>query len=125
MAELALPSGGTVTIRDAKTMRAREKRILDEVFADADVSNRGEKSAAMVGRVALAKLLITAWTLPYLPGAKIPSEDPDVFDELEIPDYNLIVEKVMPSLFFLYATGVPATPDDSDKPGSPTEPSDG
>lgn len=122
MSEIPLPSGGVVVLRDPKTLRSREKRLIDLAFADAGIGERPNASAGLVGRHELAKYMIVSWVLPYKPGAPVPSEDPDALDDLEIPDYDAIVTAVMPSLLLLYGNRA-KTPDDSGTPGSPTAPS--
>ena len=118
---IGLPSGGSVTLRSAATLRGRDKTAVRRAAAAADAANRQE--LGVVIEEELARRLVTAWTLPYLPGAKLPSEDPATWEELEIADFDAIVTAARPAVEVLFPA--PATPDDAGVPGSPTEPTEG
>lgn len=116
-----LPSGGTCTILDIRELKSGEKRRISVAMAESSaVTNSG---LTIVGKDAAAAQSIIAWSLPYMPGAKVPRIDPDTFDKLEPKDYDAILKGTEGYLGVLYPA--PATPDDSDVPGSPTEPTDG
>lgn len=117
---IELPSGGTCTLRDVRTLRGGDKRRITISVADAGV----ESNAAymLTARAAVARALIVAWDIPYAPGAKLPSEEPTTFDDLELADYDKIFlhDVVTDAVILLWPR--PVTPDDAAEPGSPTEP---
>lgn len=117
-----LPSGGSVTLRDGKAVRSGEKRKITYQLVD---SNYGDGGQWTLARDIVASLLVSAWTLPYLPGAKIPTEDPATFDQLESEDFEAIIghPNAVEALLTLFGTRK-VTPDDAGTPGSPTEPVD-
>lgn len=117
-----LPSGGSVTLRDGKAVRSGEKRKVNYEIGESGFEGDGTYALA---RDVLASLLVSAWTLPYLPGAKTPAEDPATFDQLESADFDAITEhpNVIEALKTLFGARV-VTPDDAGEPGSPTEPVD-
>lgn len=115
-----LPSGGSVTLRDGRSVRSGDKRHVTYAVADSGLVSGGE---FVLARDLLAARLVSAWTLPYLPGAKIPRDDMSAFDELQSDDFEAIVghPNVIEAATMLYGAR-DATPDDATVPGSPTGP---
>lgn len=118
--ECALPSGGHVVLREATSLRAADKMVISRKLAEADTGT--VQALQFVGEIEVAKVLVTAWDLPYEPGARIPADDPDVFGRLTIADYDTIIAACRPALSVLYPSR--PTPDDAEVPGSPTGPTD-
>lgn len=115
-----LPSGGTATILDVREFKSGEMRRINVAMGESRaVTNSG---LTVVAKDAAAAQSIIAWSLPYLAGAKVPRVDPDTFDRLDPKDYAAVLAATEDYIAILYPP--PATPDDSDVPGSPTEPTD-
>ena len=119
---IGLPSGGSVTLRDAEDFTYGDiRRMRETVAGDGGYDNLAV--AALRLRDEVAKALVTAWDLPYLPDAGLPKDDPAVFDRLKPRDADKILDAAREVQDVLFPRA--ATPDDSDKPGSPTGPTDG
>jgi len=114
---IRLPSGGSATIGDIKLIRGGDKRNIRLKFA-----SMGINGLIFIAQAEMAKLLITEWSLPYAPDAKLPREDPDVYDSIEPDDADAIEAIIEPLVNVLFPP--PADPADAAKPGSPTEPAD-
>ncbi len=112
---VTLPSGGEVTFRDPKTLRAKDKKRAIQAIKDPE-----KVIAAGLDVVdGLIALLVESWTIPYLPGAPLPSAEIGLIGELEIPDYDALTEAVAPARELLFPQT--ASPDRTG-PGSPTVP---
>lgn len=114
-----LPSGGWAELADPRKIRAKHrKRVMDQLNV--------ERMKAGVGGIAfdmtdgLILMMIEKWHVPYLPGIDRPLDDPSSVDELEIPDYDTLTDKLEPAQAMLFPR--PATVDDAKRPGSPTLP---
>src|SRR5262245_24967971 len=115
---ITLPSGGTATLRTAGSFRYGDKRRIRETALTRATANGGNGYVYLYTVTdEVAKTLVTAWELPYLPDAPLPSQDPDVFDRLEIGDAEAILDEALKVREVLFPPA--ATPDDADKPGSP------
>lgn len=131
---LTLPSGGWAELRDLSSLRARDQKHLMKSMNFDDMQNKVASGLDMTD--GLIALLVTAWHIPYsrdvdtsnlvtaddfrAVGFVLPSEDPSVIDDLQVPDYgalNLVAQDAMKVMF-------PKNPDpsDYDDPTSPTEP---
>jgi hypothetical protein len=82
--EIKLPSGATVILKDPSTLRVRDRKNLIR----ASDSVEGELSRALVLGDALIAMLVESWSFDLVP----PAIKLDSLDELEIPDYDALVE---------------------------------
>jgi hypothetical protein len=111
-----LPSGGFAILRDPVQLRAKDKKRVLKNIQDAQ-----RAVAAGVDVVdGMVMMLVEKWELPYLPMAALPADEPEILDELTIPDYDALVQAVGPAQKVLFPG--PVTVDDMGKPGSPTQP---
>lgn len=83
--EVFLPSGASVILRDPSTIRHKDRKLL---FKALDSSGEGEMSRVFAMGDALMILLVESWSLE----APVPSVSPDSLDEMEIADYDALVE---------------------------------
>lgn len=125
--KITLPSGGWIAVRDPKSYRSRDKKaILRSVRGSADELGVATWGIGLTD--ILIERMITDWWLPYGEDWPIPSlseRDPDegtpvVLEDLEIPDYDKIMD-VANGVRAVIFPGNP-TPDDYDDPASPTPP---
>lgn len=110
---VTLPSGITVTLRDPKTIRHKDRKKL---FANLDGANDGEMTKVFAMGDALMALLIDSWSLE-LP---VPSVSLESLDELEITDYDALVEHTKEIQKVLFPS-LSDTPENSTDPKAPTE----
>lgn len=82
--EITLPSGATVVLKDVSTLRSGDRKKVMKASDDAT----GELSKALVLGDALVAMLVESWSFDFLP----PSVKVESLDELEIPDYDALVE---------------------------------
>ena len=82
---VTLPSGATVTLRDPKTLRVKDRKML---ITTADAVD-GEMAKALALSDALISMLIVDWSLDLV----IPSVKKDSLDELEVSDYDFLMEQ--------------------------------
>jgi hypothetical protein len=82
--EIKLPSGATVVLKDASLLRVKDRKNLIR----ASDSVEGELSRALVLGDALIAMLVESWSFDLIP----PAIKLDSLDELEIPDYDALVE---------------------------------
>ena len=111
MAEIKLPSGNTAKLRDAKTMKQKDRAwVIADAKQDVDVA---------VGMSLMDKLiavLVEEWSFDLIP----PRVKIENLGELDIPDYDALfaeAEKVMPVLWPQLAKTVEAEAD----PKAPTD----
>jgi len=82
--QVKLPSGATVTLKDPSLLRVKDrKRVMK-----ASDSAEGELSRALQLGDALIAMLVEEWSFDLL----IPSIKMESLDELEIADYDALVE---------------------------------
>lgn len=113
MPNVELPSGASAVLRGPETVRNRERRLA----ARATDAVPGLAAKDIVAVDSLISQLLVSWTLP----SSLPSEAEDpsgVFDEMEIPDYNVLRDAAMK--VYAEARGIDAEP--SKDPDSPTKP---
>lgn len=110
-----LPSGGWADVKEWDQVRGVKRAIRGVQDSDMRLGER-----ANAAHTALMAKIVTAWELPYLPGAPLPSEDPAVVDDLDDDD-NDALEKHLEQVWERIQ-GKPVTPDDVDDPASPTAP---
>ena len=115
--KVTLPSGVTVTLRDPKTIRHKDRKKL---FSTLDAANEGEMSRIFAMGDALMILLVEDWSLE----APIPSVNVESLDELEIADYDALVEHTKEIQKVLFPS-LSDTPENQSDPKAPTENSNG
>lgn len=94
--EVKLPSGATVTLKDPSTLRVKDRK---KVIKASD-STEGELSRALVLGDALIAMLVESWSFDLVP----PSIKLESLDELEIPDYDALVEATKEAQTALFPT---------------------
>jgi hypothetical protein len=130
---MKLPSGATVTLSDPEDLTGDDFKALakfagravkpgvDGAEAEIDVS------AGLDAVDLIACMLIEAWHIPYKPGRRretadepwpLPRDNPALLGKLSGRDYRALLELVVPAVNLLIPGQ--STPDDADKPGSPT-----
>ncbi len=115
---LSLPSGGWAQLRDYDDLRSRHrKQVLAKFPTDGDF---GPANVLTLLRE-LMRVMVLAWHLPYEPGAPLPSDAPDVLDDLSVRDENALTAALRPVLDLLNPDAV--DPADHEDPDSPTGPS--
>lgn len=82
--EIKLPSGATVKLKDPSLLRVKDRK---RVMKTSD-SNEGELTKALALGDALIAMLVEEWSFDLI----IPSVKIDSLEELEIPDYDALVE---------------------------------
>ena len=112
---VTLPSGAEVVFRDPRQLRARDKKYVVSKMRD-DTSARGRALDVFDGTLAM---LIEKWDVPYLPAAPLPRDMPSIIDELEIPDYDKLIDAIGPAVELLFPT---VRDEDAGVPGTPTSP---
>jgi hypothetical protein len=94
--KITLPSGATVTLKDPSLLRVKDrKRVLKSAEAEG-----GDLSKALALGDALIAMLITDWSFDLL----IPSIKMDSIDELEMADYDFLVEETKDAQKSLFPT---------------------
>jgi hypothetical protein len=83
--KITLPSGATVTLKDPSLLRVKDRK---RILKTADVEG-GDLSKALALGDALLAMLITDWSFDLL----IPSVKLDSIDELEMADYDFLIEE--------------------------------
>ena len=89
--EIKLPSGATVTIKEAKELRQKDR---DKLYPILESKTAGASALSK----ALLAILIESWSLDLLP----PAVKLESLGELELADYDALEEEaalVMPELF--------------------------
>lgn len=111
-----LPSGNTVTLRDPKSIRQRDRKKLYE----ASNSLTGQLAAIAMTEAVVA-LSVEAWSFATL---SLPNFNIEVLGDLEIPDYDSLCEKateLIPVLFPATAKAEGTTLSDASPfPAAPT-----
>ncbi|WP_020658396.1 hypothetical protein [Amycolatopsis benzoatilytica] len=124
-----LPSGGTVTLRDPESLKARDTKAFMAKMGAA-VKNVDEEDGEAVAAAGvestdhLIAMLVTDWQIPYETEDGrpwlMPKLDLSLIDELTGPDYGLLMELVKPAQEALMPRNT--DPSDYEDPDSPTEP---
>lgn len=83
--QIKLPSGNTVKLKDPKELRVKDRK---RVIKTTD-SYEGDLSKAMALGEALVAMLIEEWSFDLL----IPSVKIESLEELEMADYDFLVEQ--------------------------------
>ena len=82
--KITLPSGATVTLKDPALLRVRDRKALMRAADKGD----GDLSRALAIGDAVIAMLVEEWSFDLI----IPSVKIDSLDELEIKDYDALVE---------------------------------
>lgn len=94
--KVTLPSGATVTLKDASLLRVKDrKRVLRSAESEG-----GDLTRALALGDALIAMLIEDWSFDLI----IPAIKIDSLDELEMPDYDALVEHTKDAQSFLFPT---------------------
>jgi len=110
--KITLPSGATVTLKDPSSLRVKDRK---RVLKTADVEG-GDLTRALALGDALIAMLIEDWSLDLL----IPSLKIDNLDELEMKDYDALVDATKDAQKFLF----PSLGDTIENEEDPKAPSD-
>ena len=92
--KLTLPSGATVTFRDPKTLRVKDRRRLMTTVDGVE----GDLAKALALSDALISMLVEDWSFDLI----IPSIKLESLDELEMADYDYLVEETKDAQKYLY-----------------------
>jgi len=79
-----LPSGATVVLKDPSLLRVKDRKAVIKASESAE----GDLSKALVLGDALIAMLVESWSFDLIP----PAIKLESLDELEIPDYDALVE---------------------------------
>ena len=110
--KITLPSGATVTLKDPALLRVKDRK---RVLKTADVDG-GDLTRALALGDALIAMLIEDWSLDLL----IPSLKIDNLDELEMKDYDALVDATKDAQKFLF----PSLGETIENEADPKAPSD-
>ena len=92
--KITLPSGATVTLKDATLLRVKDrKRVLKSADAEG-----GDLSKALALGDALIAMLVEEWSFEML----IPALKMENIDELEMKDYDYLVEQTKDAQKYLF-----------------------
>lgn len=92
--KLSLPSGASVTFRDPKTLRVKDRRRLMTTVDQVE----GDLAKALALSDALISMLVEDWSFDLI----IPSAKMESLDELEMADYDFLVEETKEAQKYLY-----------------------
>jgi hypothetical protein len=93
--KITLPSGATVTLKDPKNLRVKDRKRLMKAV---DGTEGGELTRAMALSDALIAMLIEDWSFDLI----IPSVKGETLDELEMADYDFLMEQTKEAQKYLY-----------------------
>lgn len=110
--KITLPSGATVTLKDPRLLRVKDRK---RVLKTADVEG-GDLTRALALGDALIAMLIEDWSLDLL----IPALKIDNLDELEMADYDALVEATKDAQKFLFPS-LGETVENEQDPKAPTD----
>jgi hypothetical protein len=110
--KITLPTGAIVTIKDPSTLRVKDRK---KVMRTADTAEGGDLSKALALGDALLAMLIEDWSFDLL----IPSIKLDSLDELEMKDYDYLVEQTKDAQKELFPTLTSSEQNEAD-PKAPT-----
>jgi hypothetical protein len=124
-----LPSGGTVTLRDLDTLKARDTKALMTKMGQAakgvDETDDGQLAEAGINATdELIAALVTDWQIPYATEDErpwlLPKLDLSLINELRADDYGLVMGLVKPAQEILMPQKVdPTDYEDLDSPTAP------
>jgi len=114
--KITLPSGATVTLKDPSLLRVKDRK---RVLRSSEIEG-GELTKALALGDALIAMLIEEWSFTF----PIPVTQLDSLDELEMRDYDFLVEETKEAQGYLFPTLV-QTVENETNPKVPTEDSKG
>ena len=114
--QVSLPSGATVTLKDPSKIRYGDRKRL---YKSSDIEG-SDLVKAMAMNDALIAMLIEAWSLD----APVPAVKAESIDELEIADYDALVEHTKEAQKALFPN-LADTPENEQDPKAPTANSNG
>lgn len=104
--KITLPSGATVSIKDPSLLRVKDrKRVLKSAEAEG-----GDLSRALALGDALIAMLIEDWSFDLL----IPAIKLDTLDELEMRDYDALVEETKDAQKYLFPSLISTDENEAD-----------
>jgi hypothetical protein len=92
--KITLPSGATVTLKDPSGLRVKDRK---RVLKSAEIEG-GDLSRALALGDALIAMLVEDWSFDLL----IPAVKIDNLDELEMKDYDALVEETKDAQKYLF-----------------------
>ena len=92
--KITLPSGATATLKDPSLLRVKDRK---KVLKSTDVEG-GELTKALALQAALIAMLIEDWSFEFA----IPNINLDSLDELEMRDYDFLVEETKEMQKYLF-----------------------
>lgn len=107
MSQITLPSGATVTLRDPKTFKQKDRRKL---YTSVDADNAIVSGLAMFDN--MIALLVEDWSFDLIP----PSVKIESLDELSVTDYDALQAEAEEAMKVLF----PKLNETSDDPKAPT-----
>lgn len=109
--KITLPSGATVTLKDPQNLRVKDrKRVLKSAETEG-----GDLSRALALGDALIAMLVEDWSFDLL----IPAVKLDNLDELEMKDYDALVEETKDAQKYLFPNLADTDENEAD-PKAPT-----
>lgn len=110
--KITLPSGVIVTLKDPSKIRYGDRKRLYKSIDE----EGSDLSRALAMNDALIAILIEEWTLKI----PVPAIKPDSIDELELIDYDALVEHTKDAQKALFPA-LANTPENEADPKAPTE----
>jgi hypothetical protein len=92
--KITLPSGATATLKDPSLLRVKDRK---KVLKSTDVEG-GELTKALALQAALVAMLIEDWSFDFA----IPNINLDSLDELEMRDYDALIEETSEAQKYLF-----------------------
>jgi len=105
--KVTLPSGATVSLKDPSTLRVKDRK---KVMTTADSATGGDLARALALSDALLAMLVEDWSFD-LP---IPSIQMSSVDELEMKDYDALVEHTKEAQKALFPSLADTTENETD-----------
>lgn len=95
--KITLPSGATASLKDPSLLRVKDRK---RVMTTADEAKGGDLAKALALGDALLAMLVEEWSFDLpIPAAKLES-----LDELEMKDYDYLVEQTKDAQKILFPT---------------------
>lgn len=104
--KITLPSGATVTLKDPKKLRVKDRK---SVLKSSEVEG-GDLSRAMALGDALVAMMIEDWSFDLV----IPSVKIDSLGELEMRDYDALVDATKDAQSYLFPSLADTTENEKD-----------
>lgn len=114
--KITLPSGATATLKDPSLLRVKDRK---KVLKSTDVEG-GELTKALALQAALIAMLIEDWSFDFA----IPNINLDSLDELEMRDYDALIDETSEAQKYLFPT-IADTPENDANPKAITADSKG